>query len=150
MACCKNVGGGPSDEHRHLLHLTVQQKVKGKVTTKKKHKRDDIEAKRAIEIAVAAERVERGGRGSGIQIGEAQFHLEGRELGTKGTEEIEEEEPTPQTEEQAEQTRLWHSTCTHTQVSPRLVTQRRGSHPPPRPQGSSPVVHLDLTTTTTR
>jgi len=49
------------------------------------HKRDDIEAERAIVVAETAERDERGGRGSRVHIGEAQFHLEGRELGTKGT-----------------------------------------------------------------
>jgi hypothetical protein len=31
------------------------------VTTKKKHKRDDIEAERAVAVAVAAERAKRGG-----------------------------------------------------------------------------------------
>jgi hypothetical protein len=37
-----------------------------------------------------ADLAERGGRGSGIQIGERRFHLEGRQLGTEATEEIEE------------------------------------------------------------
>jgi hypothetical protein len=35
--------GVPDDEDRHLPRLTYQQKAKGKVTTKKKCKRDDIE-----------------------------------------------------------------------------------------------------------
>jgi hypothetical protein len=48
------------------------------VTTKKKHKRDDIEVESAATVVVAAERAERGGRGSGIQIGEAKFHVEPR------------------------------------------------------------------------
>jgi hypothetical protein len=53
----------------------------GKVTTKKKRKRDDIEAERAAVVAAAVEHAKRGGQGSGIQIGEVQFHLEGQELG---------------------------------------------------------------------
>jgi hypothetical protein len=71
MARCKK--GGLGDEDRHPPFLTDQQKVKGKVTTKKKRKRDDIEAERAIAVVAPIERAERGGRGSGIQIGEAQF-----------------------------------------------------------------------------
>jgi hypothetical protein len=49
-------------------------------------------------VADAADLAERGGRGSGIQIGERRFHLEGRQLGTEATEEIE-EQPAEQTEE---------------------------------------------------
>ena len=62
---------------------------------KKKHKREDIEAERAIAVAATAERDERGGRGSRVHIGEAQFHLEGRELGTEETEQPTAEKPTP-------------------------------------------------------
>jgi hypothetical protein len=55
-------------------------------------------------VADATDQAERGGRGSDIQIGKRRFHLEGRQLGTEATEEIE-EQPTEQTEEQpAEQT----------------------------------------------
>jgi hypothetical protein len=35
-----------------------------------------------------ADATERGGRSSGIRIGESRFHLEGRQLGTEATEEI--------------------------------------------------------------
>jgi hypothetical protein len=50
----------------------------------KKRKRTLTEA----EVAQAvAEAVERGGRSSGIRIGERRFHLEGRQLGTEATEE---------------------------------------------------------------
>ena len=80
MARCKNIGGGPSndDERRHP-RLTAQEKVKGpkKITTKKKRKRGDIETEKAAAVAIAVERAERGGRGSGVHIGEAQFYLEG-------------------------------------------------------------------------
>jgi hypothetical protein len=48
-------------------------------------------------MVAAAECAERGGRGSGIQIGESRFHLEGRELGN------DEPTQTEQTEEKAEQ-----------------------------------------------
>ena len=70
MAQCKNIGGGPSNNERCPPRLTEQEKGKGpkKTITKKKRKRGDIEVERAA--AVAAERVERGGRGSGIRIGD--------------------------------------------------------------------------------
>ena len=56
MARCKNVGGGPGDEDpRPLPRLTAQQKGKAKKTTKKKHKRDDVEAKRAAAVAAIVE-----------------------------------------------------------------------------------------------
>ena len=100
MAHCKNVGGGPGDDERRLPRLTEQEKAKGpkKTVTKKKHKRGDIEEERATTIATVAERAERGGQGSGVRIGEAQFHLKGRELGTKETERLATKEPTPQVE----------------------------------------------------
>jgi len=37
----------------------------------KKRKRDDIEAKRVVAVAAAAEHAKRGGKGSGVHIGEA-------------------------------------------------------------------------------
>jgi len=52
MARCKNAGGGPDDEDpRPLPCLTAQQKVKAKMTTKKKCKSDDVEAERAAVVA---------------------------------------------------------------------------------------------------
>jgi hypothetical protein len=38
-------------------------------------------------VVDAADAAERGGRSSGIRIGESRFHLEGRQLGTEATEE---------------------------------------------------------------
>ena len=72
MAHCKNVGGDPDDDERHPPCLTEQEKGKGpkKTITKKKRKRGDTEAERAATVAAAAERAERGGRGSGICIGD--------------------------------------------------------------------------------
>ena len=65
-------------------------------------------------------------------------------------EEIEPQEETEQHQEQAEQPWLQCSSRTHTQVSPRPETQRRGSRPPPRPQGPPMVIHLDLRAATAR
>ena len=71
MSRCKNVGGGPGDEDpTPLPRLTTQQKGKAKKTTKKKHKRDDVETERAAVVAATAERAEKGGSGSGIRIGD--------------------------------------------------------------------------------
>ena len=70
MTRCKNVRGGPSDEDpRPSPCLTAQQKGKAKKTTKKKHKRDDVEVERAVVVAAATERAKIGGSGSGIRIG---------------------------------------------------------------------------------
>jgi hypothetical protein len=63
----------------------------------KKRKRTPTEAEIAQVVADAAERVERGGRGSGIHIGERRFHLDDRQLGTEDTEGTEDppaEQPT--------------------------------------------------------
>ena len=70
MARCKNVVGGPDDDEWRPPRLTEQEKGKGtkKTTTKKKHKRDDINAERAAEVAAEVERAERGDKGSGIRI----------------------------------------------------------------------------------
>ena len=71
IACCKNVGGGLSDEDpTPPPRLTAQQKGKAKKTTKKKQKLDDVEAERAIAVVAATKRAERGGVGSGIRIGD--------------------------------------------------------------------------------
>ena len=72
MACCKNAGGGPGDEDlRPPPRLTAQEKGKAKKTiTKKKRKFADVETERAAAVAVAAERAERGGAGSGVHIGD--------------------------------------------------------------------------------
>ena len=73
MDHCKNIRGGPGDDdERRPPLLTAQEKGKGpkKTTTKKKHKRGDIEIERVAAVAIATERAERGGRGSGICIGD--------------------------------------------------------------------------------
>jgi len=71
MARCKNAEGGPGDEDpRPPPRLTAQQKGKAKTTSKKKHKRDDVEAERATTVVATAERVERGGSRGGIRLGD--------------------------------------------------------------------------------
>jgi len=72
MAHCKNVRADPGDDERHLPHLIEQEKGKGlkKTTSKKKHRRGDIEVERAAVVAAAVEHAEKGGRGSGISIGD--------------------------------------------------------------------------------
>ena len=71
MAHCKNAEGGPSDEDpRPPPHVTAQQKGKVKTTTKKKHKRDDVETERATAVVAAVECAERGGSRGGIRIGD--------------------------------------------------------------------------------
>ena len=52
--------------------------------------------------------------------------------------------------EQAPQPQLHRSSRTRAPVTPRADTQRRGSHPPPRPQGPPPVTNLDLRVTTAK
>jgi hypothetical protein len=64
MARCKNVGGAPSDRDRSPPCLTeVAQGKRKKVITKKRKR---IEEEVAQAVTEAADRTERGGRGSGI------------------------------------------------------------------------------------
>jgi hypothetical protein len=93
-------------------------------------------------VADAAELAERGGRSSGIHIGECCFHLKGRQLGTEATEETEDapaEQPTEDPEETEEQSvhspQRRRSGRTRAQVTPRVEGQRRGGRPPPRARG---------------
>jgi phage FluMu gp28-like protein len=57
--------------------LTEVARGKHKKIATKKRKRTLTEAEVAQAVADAADQAERGGRGSGIQIGEHRFHLEG-------------------------------------------------------------------------
>jgi hypothetical protein len=125
--------------------------------TAKKRKRTLIEAEVTQAVADAAELAERGGRSSGIRIGERRFHLEGRQLGTEVIEETEDapaEQPTEDPEETKEQ--IVHSPQCHrsgrtrAQVTPRPEGQRRGGRPPPRARGHPLVEHFDLRGATTR
>jgi hypothetical protein len=53
---------------------------------RKKKKKTLTDAEIAQAVADAADAAERGGRSSGIRIGERRFHLKGRQLGTETTE----------------------------------------------------------------
>jgi hypothetical protein len=76
MARCKNIGGAPSDEDGSPPRLTEVARGKRKKIATKKRKKMLTEAEIAQAVADAADLAERGG--SGIQIGEHRFHLEGR------------------------------------------------------------------------
>jgi hypothetical protein len=58
--------------------MTEVARGKRKKIAAKKRKRTLIEAEMAQAVADAAELAQRGGRSSGIHIGECRFHLEGR------------------------------------------------------------------------
>jgi hypothetical protein len=64
----------------------------------RKKKKTLTDAEIAQAVADAAEQAERGGRSSGIRIGERRFHLEGRQLGTEATEGTEGTEDTGATD----------------------------------------------------
>jgi hypothetical protein len=116
-----------------------------------------IEVEVAQAVADAAEAAERGGKSSGIRIGERRFHLEGRQLGTEATEETVDapadqpiEEP-KETEEQIVNSPQRHrSGRTRAQVTARPEGQRRGGRPPPRVRGHPLVEHFDLRGATAR
>jgi hypothetical protein len=101
MVRCKNVGGAPSDGDESPPRLIEVARGKRKKIATNKRKRTLTEAELAQAVADAADLAERGGRGSGIHIGERRFHLEGRQLGTEATEETEEQpiEDTEKTQE---------------------------------------------------
>jgi hypothetical protein len=142
MVRCKNAGGAPSDGDESPPRLIEVVCSKRKKTIAKKTKRTLTEAEIAQAVVDAADLVERGGRSSGIHIGEHRFHLEGRQIGTEsteGTKDIPVDQPTEDLEETKEQT--VHSPPHHrsgrtcVQVTPRPEGQRRGGRPPPRARG---------------
>jgi hypothetical protein len=131
--------------------LTEVAHGKRKKITAKKRKRTLTEAELAQAVADAADLAERGGRGSGIHIGERRFHLEGRQLGTEATEETEDqpaEQPAEETKEIEEQTVQTPPCCRSgralAQVTPRPEGKRRGGRPPPRARGHPLVEHFNL------
>jgi hypothetical protein len=153
MVHCKNAGGGPSDGDKSPPRVTEVAHGKRKKIAIKKRKRTPTEA----EIAQVVTDAERGGRSSGIYIGERRFHIEGRQLGTEATEGTEEppvEQPIEEIEETEEQTAQTpprrRSGHTRAQVTPTLEGQCHGGRPPPRVRGHPPVEHFDLRGATTR
>jgi hypothetical protein len=159
MVRCKNAGGAPSDEDGSPPRRTEVARGKRVKIAAKKRKRTLTEAEIAQAVADAVEAAERGGRSSGIRIGESRFHLEGRQLGTEAIEETVEateetvdaptEQPIEDPEETKEQTiQTPQRRCsgrTQAQVTPRPEGQRRGGRPPPRARG-----HPLLSTLTSR
>jgi hypothetical protein len=137
MVHCKNAGGAPSDgDESPPRRIEVARGKRVKIAAKKR-KRTLIEAEVAQAVADATEAAERGGRSSGIRIGES--HLEGRQLCTEATEETVDapvEQPTEDPEETEEQTvqspQRRRSGRTRAQVTPRPEGQHRGGRPPPR------------------
>jgi hypothetical protein len=89
MVRCKNAGGTPSDRDKSPPRRTEVARGKRVKIAAKKRKRTLTEAEVAQAVADTAEAAERGGRSSGIRIGERRFLLEGRQLGTKAIEETE-------------------------------------------------------------
>jgi hypothetical protein len=151
MVRYKNISGGPSIGDESPPRLTEVARGKRKKIAAKKRKRTLTEAEIAQAVADVAELAERGGRSSGIHIGESRFYLEGRQLSTEAIEETEDppaEQPTEDTEEIEEQTVQTppgrHSGRMRAQVTPRPEGQRRGGRPPPRARGHPPVKHFDL------
>jgi hypothetical protein len=105
MVRYKNASGAPSDEDKSPPRRTEVAHGKRVKIAAKKRKMTLTEAEVAQAVADAAELVERGGRSSGIRIGERCFHLEGRQLGTEATEETMDapaEQPTEDPEETEE------------------------------------------------
>jgi hypothetical protein len=157
MVSCKNAGGAPSDGDESPPRRTEVARGKRVKIAAKKRKRTLTEAEVAQAVADAAKAAERGGRSSGIRIGESCFHLEGRQLGTEATKDTMDapiEQPTEDPEETEEQTvhspQRRRSGRTRAQVTPRLEGQRRGGRPPPRARGHPPVENFDLRRATAR
>jgi hypothetical protein len=106
MVRCKNAGGAPSDGDESPRRTEVARGKRVKIAAKKR-KRTLIEVEVAQAVVGAVEAAERGGKSSGIRIGESRFHLEGRQLGTEATEETVDapaEQPIEDPEETKEQT----------------------------------------------
>jgi hypothetical protein len=87
MVRCKNASGAPSDGDKSPPRRTEVAHGKRVKIAAKKRKRTLTEAEVAQAVADAAELAERGGRSSGIRIGERRFHRVGEQLGTEATEE---------------------------------------------------------------
>jgi hypothetical protein len=78
MVRCKNAGGAPSDEDESPPRLSKVARGKRIKVMARKKKKTLTDAKIAQAVTDAVEQAERGGRSSGIRIGERCFHLEGR------------------------------------------------------------------------
>jgi hypothetical protein len=105
MARCKNVrgsssgptGGDEGDGGGSPPRLTEVARGKRKLLSRKKRTREEQDAEEALTVARAADRAEKGGRNSGILIGDSltRVLLSDRVLGTEAPEvtEAQVEEP---------------------------------------------------------
>jgi hypothetical protein len=76
MVRCKNAGGAPGDgDDSPPRRSEIARGKRIKILARKK-KKTLTEAEIALAVADAAEQAERGGRSSGIHIGERRIHLE--------------------------------------------------------------------------
>jgi hypothetical protein len=126
---------------------------KHKFLSRKKHTREEQDAEEALAVARAADRAEKGGRGSGILIGDllTRISLLDHVLGTEATEETEAQAEEPQEQEQQSSPLRRSRRTTHSQTTPAATPERprRGGHPAPRPRQSK-VIHYDLRKTIAR
>jgi hypothetical protein len=126
---------------------------KRKILTRKKRSREEREAEEVLAVAQAGDRVEKGGRGSGILIEDSHTHvpLLDRVLGTKTTEETEAQAEEPQEQEQQSSPLHRSRHTTRSQTTPEVAPKRprHGGHPVPRPRQSK-VIHYDLRRATAR
>jgi hypothetical protein len=85
-------------------HPLIIEVVRGKrkILTRKKRSREEREAEEVLVVAQAVDRAEKGGRGSGILIGDSHTRvpLSDRVLGIETTEDIEAQAEEPQEQEQ--------------------------------------------------
>jgi hypothetical protein len=102
------------------------------VLAKKKRTREVREAEEALAVARAVDHAERGGRGSGILIGDSRTRvpLTDRVLGTEATKEAKDQ---PEEQEQPSPPRRCSGHTTLSQVTPAAALERprRGGHPAP-------------------
>jgi hypothetical protein len=138
MARCKNVRGSSSapprddegDKGDSPPRIIEVARGKRKILTRNKRSREEREAEEVLAVSQAADRAEKGGRGSGILIGDShtRIPLSDRVLGTKTTEETEAQAEEPQEQEQ-QSSPLRHSrrtTCSQTTPAAALERPRRG------------------------
>jgi hypothetical protein len=140
MVRCKNAGGAPGDgDNSPPRRDEIARGKRIRYAVKKKRKTlSDAEVAQAV--ADAAEQAERGGRRSGLHIGERRFRLESRQLGTEATEGTEDAAPSEQmsVDPPSEQTQATETTpateATQTTEAPQATedTEEQAAQSPPR------------------
>jgi hypothetical protein len=117
---------------------------KRKLISRKKRTRKEREAEEALAVARAVDRVESGGRGRGILIGESRTRvpLSGRVLGTEAIEVTEDQPEEPAEQEQQTPPRHRSRRTMHSQTTPAAPLERLRCRGRPAPR--SQVIHYDL------